>query len=440
MQALPGPATPACTRAWLDRLRPDAARRIRNGHADGPPQGATWPTCVRRPVAVGLNPQWRKSALFVSLAVLPASLGAALQNTGQKEVAIAAQGYLANREAFPFFRCRIEAVDAKADSVQAAIAGKLFDYSPRSDGVWVVDGEKTYLRLSCDESHFEAALAKARKENSKTVPHPYITDHFLSDGRLKLRSGVSVKVANFYTPEQEFPETYYTTWRTGVASVGTLLQDCLEGRKFGRFEGYDDSFGKGLWRFSVGFTSEKDICARFLLDPNRGFLPVCYWLITDDRKAYTQEIITEFEECSGRRWFPKRLLVILLPEEKPPYRVSDYRVSSLDAEHRPTAKDFEMDLTGHGQVRNAYIHGPGYMPKAGEKVNVEELAELGEKRKRIAEQGMRDPEAPPKPFQWHLFVGANDAFLCVVAGVLGYRRLRRGRPTGGTRSAPAGLE
>lgn len=346
------------------------------------------------------------------------------QNANEKEIGLAAEGYLANREAFPFFRCRLEALEGRAESVEAAVKAKYLEKSPVSAGVWVADGEKTYFRLNCDPSFFDAALAKARDENAQTVPQPCIEDHFLSDGRLKVRASFNVKVANFYNPEQDFPVTYNTPWRTGESSVGDLLKDCLRGKKWGRFDGYDDTFGKGLMAFSVGYTSAKDICRRFVLDPERGFLPVCYWLITDDRKPYTQEIITHFKQCSNKRWFPERLVVVYQPEEKPPYLVREYKVTALDADERPTENDFEMDFSDVTQVCNLADPRTAYKPAPGEKVNVNQLEALGAKLKWVAEHrdDLRTPAS--RPFQWRLFAVINLLFLCLVLGMVAYRRWR----------------
>lgn len=285
------------------------------------------------------------------------------EGAGQDRDAIgfAAEGYLDNREAFPFLRCRYTVVNGMASSIDDAVEGKLAKRVVR-EGVWVVDGDRMKYELVCDPAVVKEGLREARKAVMETQQDgtssanyasvPCLDKKVLKYGEFILTTGslgfATIQSGAEATTSGGVRETPWGINIMGpdeILNPGAQLRACLRNKpENAEYLGTENVDGVGTIGVSLRFKGNpNDMRMEYRFATSRGLLPIRI----DDIDAATGKVrrsarIVEAKECSNDRWFPTKCVLIYDLDEKPPYRVERYEVTELEVDSPPSDEDFSL--------------------------------------------------------------------------------------------------
>ncbi len=285
---------------------------------------------------------------------------------------VMAQGYLSNREAFQWIRCRFRMIRGRAASVEEALKGNIsnpIEYR----GLWLVDGPNVRYELVCDPAVLEPALKKLKtgdreegpqvKEPEKrgrrrvTASLPCSSEYCLKNESYSLGYSPLIAGGNLHPKDSPnrggirvTPFSMDVMGPDEMSGPANVLQDCVRGKFFGRFDGREEVRGVEVLVASAGKT-EATLRLKYYLDPNRGFLPIYLWDTnpTTGRKL-CEAYITDIKECSHGRWFPERSVVVFGVGATPPFKTQEIKVLELDVDNRPSKRDFYLDLPAGTQI------------------------------------------------------------------------------------------
>jgi len=390
-----------------------------------------------------------------------AGLGLAAEPAGgdREAIAVAAQGYLSNRESFPTIRCRFRAVRAKAHSVDDAIKGDLVGDQIVHEGLWLVNGAKVKHELVCKqeprslgEITSRPKIAKGSSEDKAATPKaerssvavPCASRFVLRDGSYTLTYSPLILGANLFPIDMKDPAGIRLTpfgmdimGPDEMVNPGRVLQDCLGGMFSGTFDGAERVRGTDTLAYTALYKSGNPSSVgkpayRFLLDPRRGYLPIHTWGTRPDTAKKTYEAyITHVRACSRDRWFPERSVVVLDIGGKGPFTVDEIKVLELDVDNAPLDQDFFLSLRAKTQV-NVETRPEWVTIQDDERIGVDDLPRLHQRciehgKMRTKQSELAKP-AEPKPapdnrLRWIVTTVAGCVLaVAVVWSVFRWRR------------------
>lgn len=279
------------------------------------------------------------------------------------------EGYLANRESFPFIDCRFQFVRTEARTISDCLAGRFIGKRVIQRGHWLVNGPEQRYELVCEAAVTKAMEKRLEEEAKKrrgarsdragiSVPlecadHLYLTS----------RDSYSMSYGPLLSGANIFPKGVEDGWGIRItpfsmdamgpnesANPARYLKDCLDGRFVGRYLGTQQVNGVAVMMAAVG-TSKEIMAETFGFDPARGFLPV-YFSRRDPKtgKRHSEVHVTNAKRCSQNRWFPMRSVVVNDPDSKAPFKVEEIAVTHLDVDAEPARERFFLDLPAGAQV------------------------------------------------------------------------------------------
>ena len=311
---------------------------------------------------------------LAGLIALPAGMASVTRAdspTSESTIAlgVAAEGYSSYIESFKYFRCRFTIADYEAESVDAAIRG---NYRSRTGpviyGEWSVRNKDQRYRLGCDPnelgaSHQEQLAPPAIQnagQNRKIGILQCLSANFVSDGEFDLSVGSVVQAASLSSALNQsnrapsLGNPLFLSSLNPPSDPGTILRRCLEGSLYGRAEKPRQVLGRDTLVFSCG-TDPQTILRRFYLDPRQGFFTIQIDHIDQQTgRLSRKELFTDFIECAGSRWFPKRAITIFFPA-KPrvkPFQVREYKTTFLDVVNVPQDQDFATIIPKGYQINS----------------------------------------------------------------------------------------
>jgi len=343
-----------------------------------------------------------------------------------------AEGYLKNRESFPFFSCTFMVADGRAKSVkEGMLHGPTSDIA-RAEGVWIVSGEKVRY-----ESRIIGNVEIKKTGDGFTARFPPIW--YLAKGPLSVKIDQVLGGGGISSERAPSSGITMTPWDMGglwadrSSNPGDLIATFLDKYENVRFtyhgaiphegeifESFDVDFGNGSREVHV-------------LDPKRGYLPVEVTYFNKQGRVDTKAFITDIQRCSGDRWFPTRCvwITILGPDDLGNCTVRDLRVTSLDAEHPPPESAFVTEIPFSFWLHDCIHPLSTIRVPAGTKLHVDELESLLEtaQRKaaqREAEREAAGPEEGSRTVRWAMLAANVLIVLCLI-GVMLFRRVRARR-------------
>jgi hypothetical protein len=281
------------------------------------------------------------------------------------------QGYLLNRDAFPFATCRFKIAESEAKSEEAALRGEYSAATLVQEGVWVRHGRKERFRVACDP----AILARIRK-GDRSVSLSIVVDDYLSDGTYAVRGAEEAGIANFALPggrrvkPSDNPFNWfgnnYDQWLT------TLLAQSASAKVNGWVTWEDRELVSLTYR-KTNYPREDKAC----FDPKQGYLPIVERSRGEEMEAITY--LTRVKALPGERWFPERWVFIqhFMPIHE--FRVRTLEVVSLDVTTPPPDSAFDFPLDGYVQLVDTDRASSAYHPEQGERIEVGKMRAVADK-------------------------------------------------------------
>lgn len=353
-------------------------------------------------------------------------------------VRAAIQGYLHNRESFPYFRCEYTVTDGKANSVADALAGKLTN-PITTKRLWIVNGRKVLHRVEADPVIFEPALQKAldsvgpKKSGKSKVSVPTLSSEFLSSGENQLDYIPSMKGATVFAPDHPHGGVGdLTPFGMGLMGAGEklnpgyLLQLCEKPGGSYQARGLEEIDGKPV--VTVTFRPpDSTAYTRHSFDLSRGYLPFRIGLHHNQtNKLLAQAYLTDVREFRKDRWFPERSVRVVGSEA--PLSVSVIQVVKLDVEKRPTDQDFVLDLPAGTEINSATDPSAFFRLKQKEQIGLAQLSTLVEMCKRAKTTPRMDTAVVPAP-RWSPWLWAGAGCLTALGLAIGVVAVRRWQRT-----------
>jgi hypothetical protein len=336
---------------------------------------------------------------------------------GRAELAVAAEGYMNNRESFGFFSCRFTVTTGKAQNIQEALNGNLTD-PVVSEAYWIVDKKYVKYEVTGDEALLTKARAKPRVGN--TVALPFCPEGFLTDGIIQMRHSPPIKGANIWPPGVAGSGMGMTPFGIGimasndVMNPGKVLRACADGKVFGRYDGSKQIDGVELLMFFRG--DGEDYRLKYWIDPMQGFNPIQITGQSSQTKSLEYRAFFTYRQCEGQRWFPVRGLVVWYPERSdPPFNVREIKVTELNTATPPALSDFYLDLPEKTQVSDPKNPAGYFYVKGQERVKLTDLQGVFDRCKPPPIFGAEGPPASRK-IGWTYYLLAAIGVPVFVAG------------------------
>lgn len=318
---------------------------------------------------------------------------------------VMAEGYLNNRALFDAFTCRWRLTKAKANSIEDALEGKLFDRI-ESDGTWLVKGDKTLIKIGCDKRLVERAMVEGMKQAARqqadgqdgvVISIPCSSEEYLRNGPDVLRHASEIASGNLYPDGRDHPGVRNTPFSMGVMvdneqeNPGVNLRQSLDGHLTGKFEGTAEIRGISTMVASLEVNPGGYACYKYWLAPEQGFLPVRLRTWGLSGRLVHDAHILEARRFTNGGWFPMHSVVIQSPEAKPPFIVYEFQVTELDVENPPGDAKFHLDVPAGTQMSTPGRSGHTFTLTKDERISADDLQRLNA---RIGEAGLRYEQAP----------------------------------------------
>jgi hypothetical protein len=273
---------------------------------------------------------------------------------------VIAEGYLANREAFPFLTCRFTLWQCKAKSVEDAVSGKFTERRHLEDVLWIVKGAKVRYEEACDPGLIQEAFNKAGpdpKSGKILASAPCGDQKRLSDGSKQLNYQPTAKGLTVSATGRAGGRIDWTPFSLGLMGAddllnpGRLLAFCAKGKGSCRHYGMEKRADTEAVCVGWGYNPENQDkeSMRFFLDPQRGFLPLEIRHITDTGQIRDRGFWMEIRRCSKDRWFPVKGVAMSGPREEM-FNVTELQVTELDVDTLPPDDDFRLQVTKGTQI------------------------------------------------------------------------------------------
>jgi hypothetical protein len=387
---------------------------------------------------------WFTPAIWAlsALANHGASIALADEDSTFVEAKVIANGYLSNREAFPFVTCRFTLSDGYAAGEQEALEkGPTKDVVGR-ECVWIVNGDKIRYEIGLN-SDIEASQTLTEHEGGlvatgfrlqpeqllRNEPYQLGTNRVLGSGAILSRGDGVDRKDESRTPWNMAGMVFTSESETNPAWLITRASEMAPGNPNVdlRVEHTVGKDGSTLQKVMIeggylGYT--------YLMDPTRGYLPIEMWHSADgnvERKGF----ITDVRECSGSRWFPGRCVAV----EYGPGGASDevyvieLCVTALDVDNPPKDEDLAIEVAARTKVWNGVDVRSTVTFDKPERIHADSLRDLYETARNTAVTRRARKVRAMDESQWSplrsWLIGLNVVAVSVLAIYMFGRRMRR---------------
>jgi hypothetical protein len=282
------------------------------------------------------------------------------------------EGYKKNRESFTNISCkfRVTANLQSETSVQATkgILQKTSETTSQ-DGIWFVKDGSVRFELKCSTDNKiivdkmnKEIQKKPLKQGEEKVTNVPCLDTFVMSSKDSFRLTYSdiMKVANIIPKGVEeggvgvecSPFDMGIMARNEYSNPYRYLQDCINGRFTGRYEGTEEINGQRLEivTFSTK-TSGNQPRMKFGFDPKKGFLATYIADYNENtHKPNYEAFILETKKCSGDRFFPIKSVVVSFFRPDGKLSVRSIVVTDLDVDTPLDPNLFRFEIPVGAQV------------------------------------------------------------------------------------------
>lgn len=280
---------------------------------------------------------------------------------------IFSEGYKKNRESFTNINCKFFVTrKLQSETVTQAINGVWHKTSETvtQNGIWLVKDGVTRFELKCELDVKKIVEEKMKKQASDSKEKEFISvpcsDVFMLSSKDSFRLTYSdmMKVANIF-PKGVHEGDYgieFSPFDMGImarneySNPSRYLQDCINGRFTGRYEGTEEINGQQLEivTFSTQ-TSGNQPRMKFGFDPKQGFLATYIADYNENtHKPNYEAFILETKKCSGDRFFPVKSVVVTFRNDK--LFVRSIVVTDLDVDTPLDPNLFRFEIPKGSQV------------------------------------------------------------------------------------------
>jgi len=323
------------------------------------------------------------------------------------------EAYQKNRESFPHLKCHFVLSCGYSKGIEESLLHGPTRGTVSVNGVWIVDGEKERYELNQDkaqESQRFGVTQLDQKNVRKIGPDTYmIMGPTIVPSKFLRHKGVALCI-NFdslegviSSPKVAAPPEVKTPFdmagsfgSTGKLTPGYIIKNWL-GRKKGYTFSYEGAAlvdGRRLVRMEVSGVANKEskrplpLRFTFLLDHERGMLPIQMWTSLGDR-VYEKAFTTDVLKCSNGRWFPSRIvrMSFLGPDPDVPSFTWELKVDQLDVDHTPSDEEFSISLPKSTGIHNGNPKSLIRLQKSNA-IGLDDLPKLADKTARQAVKKM----------------------------------------------------
>lgn len=340
----------------------------------------------------------------------------------------------ANYDSFRYYKCRFRTTKGEALSVADALAGNLQNVSSWDSRV-AVDGDREACEGFAPPPDPKKGIPI--KDGGKMVYSPGDSSRYVSNGPQQLRYLLPFQGASLTSIAKQ--PYYYNTTPLNLLSLGhrnvfgpAALLTQPERYVF-TFVGAEEVLGRPVLtvrfddrqivRFPEGDTS---FANTFSLDGSQGCIPV-RMIGLRNGKIRSEIYVTEVAACKRGQWFPLRVVRIDTPTLAPtPFGVTELRVTELDADHRPDARDLSVPLPAGTGIWERDTPWHAFRLKQDEAVGPDDLPKLFAMLEKVDKQPLMDTAIPrTSPYRWLGWSIGIGVALAACVGVAFW--IRRGR-------------
>jgi hypothetical protein len=363
------------------------------------------------------------------------------------EIQALAEASAANHEAFEKVICKFHISVGQASSAKSALEGNLDVRIATGPGIWIKNGDQSRYELELPDEYLQERLEEAHKQpdvaggnQGKSFSLPFAGLKFLTDERLQLNYSPLLDLCTVSKTNPSDGPTYTPLGRGAMGRHNLLTPTALIKRAVEQ---------KRACRIIERFTERgvKSVVVEVELQPsadgtyqplalikfavNRGCFPTEISRTAVGEPVYWRNVATDLIECSGGRWFPKRVVHIDSPDaESGPIPVREIVVDHIDADVEPSVTDLTVSVPAGAAVSDGQTPGSQFVAGNAFEVSPMRLASVLELAKKSAElSAQADVEA--KTFEtlggqlsqfgdaatsdeWMWIVIANIPVACVV--------------------------
>lgn len=353
-------------------------------------------------------------------------------------LAVAANGYRANLEAFEYLTCRYTVTWGFAKSLDDAVAGRL-EPNPRiAPVVYYKNGPTIRYRIE-EDAATKATLDKPLRPEQQTefaglksgpiVPFT-TTDYVLSE-RHGLLYDPRGHTANIYDGGTKKWKSVDGDYLLSMLLVNTEYDFGLLADRAARGEIRTTPEPAGEGGIKTTFRLTQDPIATFAVDSARGFLPTRIektYKKGQDREGTSYVVVPRIRSCSKGRWFPEKVVTYMkqFPTQSP-CLTRVFTVTELDADHRPPKEAFTLDLPAGTVILQFDNSFKNFRTKQPETIGPDDLDRIHQ----LTEEVPRVPQTDtaivvPRRYTWAWYAAGGSGLL--LAGYLGrrYFSARRG--------------
>ena len=167
----------------------------------------------------------------------------------------------------------------------------------------------------------------------------------------------------------------------------------------------------------------------FALDPAKGHMARCVIWKDEKGSEYWRQEVTEIRECSNGRFFPVRV-VSYMTQNRGFWLASEYKVTKLDVDNRPSRESLMLDLPAGTAVSD--LDGeelgkvnPTIFLKQNERIHPDEIPKLRDLIARKQEQPLADTALHPPGTSWWKWALGGVGIVLVLAAAVWRVRSRR---------------
>jgi hypothetical protein len=352
-------------------------------------------------------------------------------------LAVAANSYRANLEAFDYVTCRYTVTWGFAKSLDDALAGRLEPNSRTASVVFYKDGKKIRYRIE-EDAATKATLDKPPKpEKMAEIPGlkggpvvPFMTTNYLLNENHGLIFDQRANNANIYDGGSQKAKEVDPYFLLAILQVNTKYDFGLLADQVARGETKSiENVAPGEGQFKTTFQFSEDPTVTFTIDLKRGSLPTRIDRMYKKGEAgISSVVVPQIRSCSKGRWFPERVVTFMkqFPTQSP-CLVKDFKVTELDVDHRPPADAFTIDLPAGTIVNQFEDPRKFFKTRQAERVGPDDLARMEQLTEKVPVVPQTDTTivTPPR-YTWVWYAVAGVIGLLIVAYIVWrYRASRR---------------
>lgn len=377
--------------------------------------------------------------MVVALAVLTASIGGESpvhaqlsgDETDREVLESLAFGFLANRQQFSDFACEFTITQGKVASVEDARALRI-DEQYTLEGIWAVSGDTVRYELLCPSMDLEIPRRIESANSGQWLSSECGSSRVLFNGQIRLVDDPVMRTANIEPVQGETGRVTKTPFTLGGMgadeefSPGNGILRALSGEWIVQYQGKKEDSGVSVDVIELGGTplEPEMVVYRWLLDSERGFLPIEMHYLEGTNEPSAMTIATEVREAENGGFYIHSGLTISHLDRPPPYRIEVYRIRSLRI-GKPSDEELSLRLATGTNVVDVRDMRRSVMRQEARLIQVNDLESLlNECAVSPAQGGVISGSAVWYSSPWRVgFVGIN-ALVLLVAGrfILGRAR------------------